>query len=119
LDHENRRAGGLRRDSGNRRDEATQDGIVVGIALRRDLDPEPAVSGHPRLLQLRWKRFDAHSLGGEEMSRLAQRSPYRRDQSALGFVQGGRRRVHEGLQRPCQAARLHRGWAVWVTDYVI
>ena len=75
LNHENRRAGGLRCDSANGRNEATQDGIVVGIALRRDLDPEPAVSGHPGLLQLRWKSFDAHPFGAEEMSRLAQRSP--------------------------------------------
>src|SRR5262249_35508160 len=75
LDHENRRAGGLRRDSADGRNEAAQDGIVVGIAFRRDLDPEPAVSGHPGLLQLRWKRFHAHAFGAEELSRLAQRRP--------------------------------------------
>ena len=51
-----------------------QDGVVNGIALRRDLDAEPAVRGHPGLLQLRRKRFDAHAFGAEEMSRLAQRS---------------------------------------------
>ena len=73
LDDEDRRASGVRRDPVDRFDEAAQDGVVVCVSRRHDLDPDLTAGRNPVASEQGRKRVDRHALRGQEIPHLAKR----------------------------------------------